>query len=101
MKIDFKNIILVSLDNEDVKDQNDKILTGHGVVASAIYGRTKILDLVDVAFQINRGEPVELSRTDLTEIKSLFDENSGVSSFIRRAICLYIDKQLEKDSNGK
>ena len=100
MKIDFTKIKLIGLDNEDVKDQTGKLLTGHGVVANAIYTRIKTLDLVDVALQINRGEPVELSRTDLAGIKSLFDEKSGISSFIRKAICDYIDEQVKKDSNG-
>ena len=95
MKIDFTEIKLVGLDNEEVKDQNDKLLTGHGVVANAIYTRTKTLDLVDVALQINRGEAVELSKTDLSEIKSLFGPSCGISSFIRKAVCDFIDKQAE------
>ena len=95
MKIDFSKIKIEGLNGELVKDDKNVVVTGHKIVAQAIYTRIKILDLVATAFEINKGKPVELSKTDLTEIKSLFGPDSLITSFIRKAVIDFIDGQKE------
>ena len=91
MKVDFSKIKLVSLDDKPVQDPDGKTVEAHKLVANAIYTKIKTLDLVSVAFEINKGESVELSKTDLNEIKSLFGLESGFVSFVRKAIIDFID----------
>lgn len=86
MEYDFSKIILVDLDGKKIKDEAYKI------VANILYCSARTLDLVETARQINKGEVVELDKSEIKEIKDLLSHpQSGVFAFTQKAIFDYID----------
>jgi len=67
------------------------------MIANIIYTKSKDLNLVDFAIKINKGEEVDIAKTELEAVKELcIDEKSGLVSFARKAIRDFIDSK-----NGK
>ena len=89
MKYDFSKI--------QVTDLEGKVLPSEVMVkplANAIYKNTKDLDLVDIALQINRGEPVELEKPQVAEIKRVIDApESGFFAFVKKAFHNFLDTE--------
>lgn len=84
MKYDFSKAVVKSLDGEVVKD-------AHKPLANAIYGLTKDLDLVEKAVKINKGEAVELDKTEVESIKAIIlDEKASFFAFVKKAFIDYI-----------
>ena len=90
MQIDFSQIKLLDLDGEQLENSPP----AHKIVANMIYQFASVLDLVEVARQINQGKAVELSATDLAEIKGLVNNpKCSLAAFVKKAIIDFIDDQ--------
>jgi len=94
MKVDFTKIKLVDIEGKELPGA-----TYHKTIANILYQNTELLDLVEVAMKINKGEEVEISKEQLLEIKRLVNlKQSGVFSFARKTTNDFIDSLLEKSS---
>lgn len=96
MEYDFSKITLVDLDGKEIKDPAYKI------IANILYRSARTLDLVETARQINRGEVVELDKSEIQEIKDLMaNPQSGVFAFTQKAIFDYVELvQKQKKESG-
>jgi len=84
MKYDFSKAVVKTLDGQVVPEVNKSL-------ANAIYGLTKDLDLVDKALKINKGEAVELDKTEVETIKSIInDDKAGFFAFVKKGFFDYI-----------
>ena len=94
MQVDFSQIRLLDLDGKDLEGSPP----AHKIVANAIYRFTSVLDLVEVAREINQGKAVELSATDLSEIEKLTNNpQCGLSAFVKKAILDFVIQQKKGD----
>ena len=83
MKVDFTKLVLKDINGMPQKPDKPFYKT----VANIIYMQISNLDLVEIAMQINRGEPVELSKTDMSQIEAcLMSEKAGFFAFAKKAI---------------
>ena len=86
MKYDFSAVKAEDLNGKPVKDI-------HKTLANALYTLTKNLDLVEKAFEMNKGKPVELEKAEIAEVKRIInDEKVGFYAFVKKALLDYIDK---------
>lgn len=94
MKLDFSKIQLKGIDGEVVIDsETNKPVQIHKVLANGIYRATGVLDLVDIAREINRGKEVDLRKNEVSEIKRLvLSEKAGFLAFAKKAILDYMEK---------
>ena len=87
---------LVDFSKVEVKDLNGKPIKEaqlHKLIAQGIYTLTKELDLVQKAFDINAGKPVELNAKEIEEVKRLInDDRLGIAAFARAALLDILDK---------
>jgi hypothetical protein len=91
MKVDFKEIKLVDI-------EENPILDFHKVLARVIFMHTQNLDLVEVARQVNKGEPVEIRDSDWDEITRCTKcKESGLSAFAKKAIVDFVEEQKRKE----
>lgn len=87
MKINFSKIKLADIEDKPITDF-------HKVLAKIIYVHTQNLDLVEIARQINKGEPVELRDSDRKEIKRIVNsKEANVFAFARKATLDFIEEQ--------
>ena len=108
MKIDFTKVVLKGLDGKPIiiKGKSEVYKT----IANAIYFNARSIDLCDIASLINKGGEVEMSESQLREVKNLISgKYSGVAAFAQRTINEYINKKLsvierkkakKKNNNG-
>ena len=97
MKVDFKKIKLIGLDGKAAKAEGGEKF--HKTIATRIFYQIANLDLVEVARQINQGKAVELSKTDIKQIKAcLLSEKAGFLAFAKEAITKFFD-ELEKQKD--
>jgi len=86
MKINFKDIILKDLEWNIIENSNI-----HKVIANLIYSKVKNLDLIDYAFKINKWKDIDITKSELEEIKNLCIEWENFSAFVRKGIKDFID----------
>lgn len=104
MRFNFSKVQLIDIEGKVIVGANL-----HKTIANLIYHHTKTLDLVEVAMAINKGESVELDKSEVNEIQQLIkDPQHGVFSYARKAILDFIEsvqerekKKTEKSSSGK
>lgn len=85
MKVNFKELKVKTLEWQEIADVNK-------VIANVIYTNTKNLDLVDFALKINKWEEIEITKSELEEIRDLcLDEKSWLFAFVKKAIKDFID----------
>lgn len=93
MKVDFTKIKIADIEDKPIDDF-------HKVLARVIYMHTQNLDLVEIARQINKGEPVELRSSDWDEIKRIVkSREANVFAFARKAVIDFIEEHKGK-KNG-
>ena len=92
MKINFSKIQLKNLDGVVMVDpETKKPAQIHKTLANAIYRKTNSLDLVEIAREINKAKEVDLSKSDIDEIKNIIlAKSSGFFAFAKRAILDHI-----------
>jgi len=62
------------------------------VLANTLYANVKDLDLVDIARDINRGDSVELDKTEIKSVEEVVTgERSPFTSVAKKAILDYIE----------
>lgn len=84
MQFNFSSVVITDLAGNAVP----KV---HEALANGIYTATKDLSLVETARAIYRGESVELSQTQLQEVKRIIeDEKVGFMAFVRDAYLTFI-----------
>lgn len=87
MKVNFKSIVALDIEGNVAEFDVYKI------IAKAVYYGIKNLDLVETARDINAGKEVELSATDVKQIKTcVLDPQSTLFSYVRKAISDFFDK---------
>jgi hypothetical protein len=87
-KIDLSKVEVTNLEGKPIKDANL-----HKLVANGIYSFTKNLDLVSKALEMNSGKPVDLTASEIEEVKRLVkDEKLGLAAFVQAAILAELDK---------
>lgn len=87
MQVDFKQIKLTDINEQEVLNS-----TIHKTIANVIYVNARNLDLVEKAMKINKGEVVELSPGELTEIiKLVSSHESGIAAFARKQVKEYLE----------
>ncbi len=93
MKIDFSKIQLKDIDGAVLVDkETNEPVQLHKTIANAIYRITGVLDLVDIAREINRGKEVDLRKNEVSEIKRLVSsEKGGFLAFAKKAILDYME----------
>jgi len=93
MKINFKEIVLLDIDGKPAKAETPI----HKAIANIIYTQISNLDLVEVAREINKGKVVELSNTDIKQIKKLLlGDKSGLFAFAKAAITEFFEALKQK-----
>jgi len=98
MKVDFTKIKLLDVNGEEAKPDG---LPFHKVIAEKIFYYVSNLDLVEVARQINKGEVVELSKTDLKQIRAcVLSEKAGLFAFAQEAFTNFLDNLKKENSDG-
>lgn len=96
MKYNFSKIRITDLDSK----KTPNVL--HKSVANLLWHSAKTLDLVDIAIFINRGEEVDLDKSEIEELRTLIDDPNAVIkiwSYAKKAIFEYIDSVQEKEKN--
>lgn len=87
MKVDFKVVKIYNIEGKLIEKSNL-----HKTIADILYCRARNLTLVEIAKKIHKGEVVDLSHTEVEEIKQLISSpNDGLLSFARKAVLEYID----------
>jgi len=96
MKVDFTQIVLTGIDREPIKVGTPIYKT----IAERIFYKIGNLDLVETARKINEGKPVELSPTDIKQIKAcVLASDSGLFAFARKEIEDFFDNLKEADAD--
>lgn len=97
MKVDLTKVKTRSIDGKENKYKKDDTQQVYKIIANMLYLKVRDLDLVDIAMQMNKGQVVEMTPTQIQEMRSLIaDPESGLFSFAKKAIFDYLDK-LEKE----
>lgn len=100
MKVDLTKIKLRDIDGKVTKFQKGGGI--HKTIANILYLKVKDLDLVDIAMQMNSGQSVEMTPTQIKEMRSLIaDPATGVFAFVKKAVFDYLDKIEEADKKKK
>lgn len=99
----FSAISLTDLDGNPVS--KEEMMEVQKILATIVYTKVSDLDLVDVAFKINKCDTVDLAKSEVETLKSLWlSEDAGLSAFVKKAISDYVqDKQYPKEviNNGE
>ena len=96
MKVDFKKLVPLDIEGKPAWKDDYPF---YKLIANTIYFRVSNLDLVEVGRQINTGMVVELSATDVKQIKNvLISKENSIASFARKAVIDFFD-DLEKAKN--
>jgi len=90
MKYNFSKVKLTNIDGQEAaKDV-------HKTLAAVLYNLTSDLDLVEKALKINKGEEVELDKTEIAEVKKVInDPKAGFFAFVKKGLFDYIDSVKE------
>jgi len=97
MKYEFSKMQLKDIEGKVVPTQEL-----YKTVANALWLGAKNLDLVDIAMKINKGEPVELSKTEVVEIERVVkNPKSGIFAFAQHQILQFIEGVKAKESEKK
>ncbi|MHC4354625.1 MAG: hypothetical protein ACYS0H_18130 [Planctomycetota bacterium] len=92
--LQFKDIVPL-----DVGGEPDPLPNLHKMIADLMYKNAQTLDMLDIAMQINRGEPVSLSPAHATEILSILENpGDGVTIYARIRVAV---KQFLKQKGLK
>jgi hypothetical protein len=71
----------------------------HKAVANLMYRFAQDLDLVEIAMKMNRGEEVELTASQIKELKRLIvSKESVLASFSKKAAIEYLEVLLKEES---
>jgi len=90
MKYSFHTVAITDIDGKDSK------VEVHKTLANALYSKSKDLDLVEKARIMNKGEEIELDKTEIEEIKKVIkDPQIGFFAFVQKALLDYIDSIKE------
>ena len=98
MKFDFSKMQLKNIEGNVVPEVNL-----HKTLANAMWHSAKTLDLVDKAMLINRGEVVDLSKSEVNEIKQLIrDPRNVIFSFAQKQLLDFIElvQKAEKENSS-
>lgn len=97
MKVRFHEVPVCSLDGTPIENA-----TIYKSLANAIYQFSPDLDLVEIAMQINKGEEVELSSSQVETLKKLIrNERAGFMAFAQKAFLDYLDEVEAADRAAK
>lgn len=95
MKYNFSKIKLTDIEGKEFP--NAQV---HKIIANFLYHSAKTMDLVETARFINRGEEVELDKSEIEEIRDLVgDPKQSIFAYAKKAIFEYIDSVQEKEKN--
>ena len=96
MKYNFTKVEIKDIEGKKVEGQEF-----HKLLANMLYANTKDLDLVEKARTINKGEDVELDKTELQEVTRVAEDvdqqgRHALTAFARKAYKDYVDSVKEK-----
>ncbi len=95
MKVDFTKVKTMDIDGKPIEyEEGDGLFK---FVANTLYRLTEDVDWVNIALEISKGKPVELTKKQIMEIRSLVTLKNGFFTFARKAIFDYLDKVEEAD----
>ena len=87
MKYQFHTVTI-----NDIEGKENKEAKVHKTLANALYSKSSDLDLVEKARTINKGEEVELDKTEIEVVKKMIkDPQIGFFAFVQKALLDYID----------
>ena len=98
MKVDFTKVVLRDVAGKPIKEQSNI----HKTVANCIYFTARSVDMIDIARNVNQGVVVELSESQIKEIKNLvMHPQSPMAAFAKVATAKYLDKPLNSVNKKK
>ena len=98
MKIDFTKVVLHDLAGKPLKTQSEV----HKTIANTIYFTARSVDLIEVAQAVNKGQEVELSVSQIEEIKNLVNHpQATLAAFAKVAVQKYLDARLNSVKKKK
>jgi len=81
MTLNFNEIELKTLDGEVIENSNF-----HKTLANSLYHNAATVDFVDIAIEINRGNSIELTEAQVSEVKRVVDlPQSRIATHARKA----------------
>ncbi len=98
MKIDFTKVVLRDIAGKPIKEQSDI----HKTIANCIHFTARSVDMIDIARNVNQGVVVELSVSQINEIKNLvMHPQSTLAAFAKVAVNKYLDARLKSADKSK
>lgn len=86
--INFSKVVLKNLDGIPLKN-----IEFHKTLANVLYHSAETVDFVDIAIEINRGNTVELTTTQITEVKRVIDlPESRIATHARKTVHDFLDE---------
>lgn len=89
MKINFSELKFEDINGNIIEENPDKPI--YKLLANLIYQQTQVLDLVEIAREINLGNEVELRPNEIADIKRVIME-SKISAFVKKVLISELDK---------
>jgi hypothetical protein len=94
-KLNFSTIEYLDLDGK-VLDTTEN--PPYKIIANWIYQKAKVLDLVEIAREINQGKEVEVNEEELADILRVVHE-SPLSAFVKKTIQDYMETLKDGKAN--
>ena len=94
MQVDFTKIRLKDI-NGNVAMSSDF----HKTIADRLYSHAKTCDFVEIAMEINKGKPVDLSAKQIEAVRSLVkDPQMAIFTYARKAFNDFVDGILATEA---
>ncbi len=94
MQVNFTEIRLMDI-NGNVAISSDF----HKTIADRLYSHAKTCDFVEIAMEINKGKPVDLSAKQIEAVRSLIkDPQMGIYTYSRKAFDDFVDEILATEA---
>ncbi len=98
MKVDFTKVILRDIAGKPIKAQSNL----HKTVADCIHFTCRTVDLIGVAKIVNEGQEVDLTVSQVKQIKNLVTHpEAPLAGFAKVAVGKYLDIRLKSADGSK
>ena len=95
MLVNLTKVVLIDINENEITPKSGREL--YKAIANIMYNKTRNLDLLEIAMQMNKGEPVEMTVVQVNEMRRLIkDPANGVFAFTRKAVFVYLNELMSE-----